>query len=411
MKKLLLIMFAFVFVFAKPTEIVNEGANALPKIVIQDATNSSDISLKTKVFKLIVGDLKVGAVFDVQNSYSTSSYDGDLTTNIDSSVAYIFRYELVDGTNLRAKVLNASNGKAVFETTASEENTKRFPFLVHDIVSKALKEVAYVNVDWMKEPILFSRYTSAAQSQIIVADYTLSYQQILLSNGLNIFPKWASSAKNEFYYTYYENKTPTLRKFNISSGRSTKIMNGQGMLVASDVSSDGSKILITNAPNDQADIYMYNLRTKTSTKVTSFGGIDVSGNFIDDEKRVAFVSDRLGYPNIFAVNADGSGGVTQLVYHGRNNNSISTFRDSIVYSSRESGSREFNIYIMSSSTNFVRQLTSGGKNSFPRFSSDGGTVLFIREGAVGSAVGIIRINENKSFHFPLNLGKIQSLDW
>ena len=77
--------------------------------------------------------------------------------------------------------------------------------------------------------------------------------------------------------------------------------------------------------------------------------IDVNGNFVDGDRRVVFVSDRLGYPNVFAQNVDGSG-FEQMVYHGKNNNSVSTYQNYIVYSSREDdksgfGTRDFNIYM------------------------------------------------------------------
>ena len=124
---------------------------------------------------------------------------------------------------------------------------------------------------------------------------------------------------------------------------------------------------------------------------------------------MAFVSDRLGYPNVFATSING-GNVQQLVYHGKNNNSISTNGNYVTYSSRDGGGG-FNIYLISTQTDMIRQLTASGKNMFPRFSSDGGSIMFIKQDGSGSSVGIIRVNENKSFQFPLRVGKIQSVDW
>lgn len=238
----------------------------------------------------------------------------------------------------------------------------------------------------------------------------MTYQKVVVRGGLNIFPKWASKNQDAFYYTYYVNKnTPAIFKYSLANGSKSKIFTGKGMTIASDVSEDGSKLLITNAPKDQADIFIYNLHTGNLQQVTNYSGIDVNGNFVDNDSRVVFVSDRLGYPNIFAQSVNG-GNVEQMVFQGKNNNSISTHGNYVVYSSRDDGG-SFNIYLISTSTNLVRQLTGDGKNMFPRFSSDGGSVLFIKYGNFGSSVGVIRINENKSFQFPLKIGKIQSVDW
>jgi len=67
--------------------------------------------------------------------------------------------------------------------------------------------------------------------------------------------------------------------------------------------------------------------------------------------------------------------------------------------------------MISTQTDYIRQLTASGKNLYPRFSSDGQSVVFIKELGGQSSLGIIRVNENKSFQFPLKIGKIQSIDW
>ena len=108
--------------------------------------------------------------------------------------------------------------------------------------------------------------------------------------------------------------------------------------------------------------------------------------------------------------ATSGGSVEQMVFHGKNNNSVSTFENYVVYSSREA-SGGFNIYLISTQTDFIRQLTANGKNNYPRFSSDGQSVVFIKELGGQSSLGVVRLNENRSFQFPLKVGKIQSIDW
>lgn len=414
MKKLLLVFTFCISLFANDatTTITNTGIN-LPKIVVQNASNIADSALNAKFFKLMVGDLKVGATFEVSDEYLTSSYDGDYLSNMGvGGTELIVRYELIDSNQLsvRAKVLDARNGNKVYENNFNISDREKYPFLAHMAASEIVKNLGYSNVDWMREMILFSRYTSAKESEILIADYTLTYQKVVVRGGLNIFPKWADATQSSFYYTYYLNKnTPAIYKYSLNSGSKSKIYTGRGMTIASDVSKDGSKILLTDAPKDQPDIFLYDVRTGSKRQITDFPGIDVNGNFVDNDSRVVFVSDRLGYPNIFAQNING-GSVEQMVFQGKNNNSITTNGSYIAYSSRDGGG-SFNIYMISTQTNLARQLTSDGKNMFPRFSNDGGSIMFIKQGSFGSAVGIIRVNENKSFQFPLQIGKIQSVDW
>ena len=122
----------------------------------------------------------------------------------------------------------------------------------------------------------------------------------------------------------------------------------------------------------------------------------------------------MGYPNIFAKSIEGSA-VERLVYHGKNNSSCSAYGHYIVYSSRETdnefGKNIFNLYLISTKSDYIRRLTATGVNQFPRFSIDGETILYIKHLKNQSALGIIRLNYNKSYLYPLKVGKIQSIDW
>ncbi|HHD79655.1 MAG TPA: Tol-Pal system protein TolB, partial [Epsilonproteobacteria bacterium] len=175
-----------------------------------------------------------------------------------------------------------------------------------------------------------------------------------------------------------------------------------------------SKLLLTMAPEGQADIYEMNLASKAKTRITRFNGIDVNGKYVDDESRIVFVSNRLGYANIFKKSIQGSA-VSQVVYHGRNNNAVDAHENKIVYSSRESkksfGANTFNLYLTSSNGSNTRPLTTTGANQFPRFSTDGTVVQFIKHRGRGSSIGYVNLNSHQSLLFPLSGRKIQSIDW
>lgn len=388
-------------------EVINKGT-VLPKIFVEDTTQDfPNLTLRDKFFKLLIADLKVGSSFEVVEDNNLSA---------EHNQAFILRYALFGNgreIGLRVLLTDATNGSIKFQNTYTQSELAKYPFLAHKSVVDIVKTLNLSPIDWMDKSILISQYTSPGQSNIIIADYTLTYQKVILSGGLNIFPKWANSEQSAFYYTTYLKSIPILFRYDIASGKKIEIIRSKGMLVASDVSKDGKKLLLSMAPQDQSDIYILDLDTKKKTRITNFAGIDVSGNFIDNDTRVVFVSDRLGYPNVFVTGIEG-GAVEQMVFHGKNNNSVTTHDHYAVYSSRESSgydSRTFNLYLISTKTDYIRQLTAGGINVYPKFSSDGGSIVFIKNAGNQSAVGIIRINENKSFQFPLRIGKIQSIDW
>jgi len=418
----LVLVFAYSFVFAQVDanlEIVKK-AKTLPKILISIASDSNEISTLNKIKNTLSKDLDVSGHFEVLEKENIIKYDEipdiltlssegvDLYLNIsakkDETGAYTLLTKLFD-VNAQAMILEKSF------TTLKED---RYPFLAHRTAIGINDYFKAPSIKWMDKFVVFSVYKGSGKADIMIGDYTLAFKKRIVSGGLNIFPKWANDKQREIYYTSYNYVKPTLIKLNIFTRVKSIVMQSEGMIAASDVNSDGSKVLITASPNSQPDIYLYNADTKNKKRVTSYSGIDVGGQFIDNDSRIVFVSDRLGYPNIFAKSLTARG-VEKLVYHSRNNSSATSFNDNIVYVSRDSenelATRSFNLYLMSTKTDDLKRLTSTGINQFPKFSPDGESLLFIKSFQGQSSIGIIRLNFNKSYLFPLKGGKIQSIDW
>ena len=417
---IMIAIFCVSFLQADATIKITKKIKKNPSIVVANSSDASiDVELNRKFLKLLIGDLKVSASFKVSENYIEAPFEssdliGELVKNNTQLLVKCKLEENAGKLYAKVKLLNAQNGSLVHAEDYMISKRKRYPFLAHNIAIDINKKFGTSTIAWMNKYIVFAKYTSTGKSSIIVSDYTLSYKKTLVSGGLNIFPKWANAEQDSIYYTSYNHGKPTLFLLNLYSGVKTKIASSSGMMVCSDVSDDGNKLLLTMAPNDQPDIYLYNRNTGSKKRITKYRGVDVSGSFVDNDTGVVFISERLGYPNIFHTDING-GKVEQMVYHGKNNSSCTSSGNYIVYSSREKqsamGRSVFNLYLISTQTDFIRKLTSNGKNMFPRFASDGETVLFIKESGGSSSLGILRLGANRSFLFPLSAGKIQSIDW
>jgi len=180
------------------------------------------------------------------------------------------------------------------------------------------------------------------------------------------------------------------------------------MLVASDVSQDGSRVLLTMAPNGQTDIYEFDVSSKSTKRLTKFLGIDVNGKYIGDESQIAFVSNRVGGANIYMKAID-SHSVVRVARYGNDNSSCDAFGQHLLYSVKEGSAS--NIYLGSVSNSYVRPLTSNGENILPRFSKDGKVILYIKKTARGNSIGYMNLATKQSALFPMKSGKIQSIDW
>lgn len=425
MKKIYLLLFYISFAFAEPIdatlEVVKKFGN-LPNILVQNTGKDySQREYSQRIFKMLIADLKVTGHFATQESPEVVSsamvlnFDEYRKNKIDL-IARVNAEITKENLEARLQLYDANTGLLALSKEYRSTNAESYPFLAHKMAIDINDYIKAPKVDWMERMVILSHYTKPGESEILTSDYTLTYKKQLISGGLNIFPKWANESQTAFYYTKYLDK-PTLFKFDLTNGQNHKILESNGMLVASDVSSDSTKLLLTMAPEEQADIFLYDVPSKQITKLTKYSGIDVSGNFIEDEKRVMFISDRLGYPNVFAIPLSGevSGAVEQMVYHGRNNNAASAYGNYIVYSSRETSDEfnrnTFNLYLVSTKSDFIRRLSANGVNQLPRFSKDGETIMYVKHEGNQSALGIIRLNYNKTLLFPLSGSTIQSMDW
>ncbi|MDY3200313.1 MAG: Tol-Pal system protein TolB [Arcobacter sp.] len=421
-KIFLLISLIFSSVFAEVDanlEIIKK-ANSVPKVLVSVATDAMEVETLNKIKKSLSDDLNVSGHFEIASVNSQTAYDSlpdilalsnqgvglylNLSAKKEASGDYTLMTKLYD-INARALILEKN-------FTTSQED--RYVFLAHKAAISINDFFKAPSIAWMDKFVVFSTYRGAGKADIMIGDYTLTYKKTVVTGGLNIFPKWADKEQKTIYYTTYNYKKPTLVKLNIYNRGKEIIMDSDGMIACSDVNKDGTKLLITASPTGQPDIFLYETRTKKKTQISRFSGIDVGGQFIENDSRIVFVSDRLGNPNIFAQGIN-STAVERLVYHSNNNSSATAHENNIVYSSKDSdnelGGKSFNLYLISTKTDSLKRLTSSGVNQFPKFSNDGETLLFIKTFEGVSSVGIIRLDYSKSFLFPLSTGRIQSIDW
>ncbi|MDQ7046564.1 MAG: Tol-Pal system protein TolB [Sulfurovum sp.] len=369
-----------------------------------------------KVFNILLSDLKISGHFLAD----TTHHQGDVSSNLISPALkgkeYVLKYSIdqQSGSKFFIRLLKASDSTLVFKKSYAVPSKAKMPFLLHKAISDVNNVLKYPDISWINRYVVYAVYTTSGRSEIRLADYTLTYQKAIMKGGLNLFPKWADAKQRAIYYTSYKEVIPTLYKLNIYNGSKQKITSSQGMLVCSDVSKNGSKILLTMAPEGQTDIFEMNLATGSKTRVTHFKGIDVNGRYIDNESRIAFVSNRLGYPNIFKKSIHSSA-TSQVVHRGRNNNACDAHGNKIVYTSRESnnafGKNTFNLYLTTSSSSTTRPITTTGTNQFPHFSKDGSVVLYLKQNGRRTSIGYINLTSSQSLLFPFNGKKVQSIDW
>ncbi|WP_457747222.1 Tol-Pal system protein TolB [Sulfurimonas sp.] len=416
MKIFFSLLFIFTLSYANDATIeVIKKVESLPSIAVEDSSISYDDTFKMRFFKAIVADLNVISIFNVDRHYREADYDDSSVLVENKDMSYVLRYKMYEDDNgaLNVDIKLFQKDEEVFSKSYRVSREDIYMFVSHAMAYDINEFMGASSVAWMKKKVIFARIVAPKKSEIVISDYTLTYQHTIVRGGFNIFPKWANKAQNAFYYTSLDAATPTLKYVDIKTAEIKSVISSDGMMICSDVSDDGNTLLLTMAKNGQPDIYTYDVPSHRYKRETTYSGIDVNGQFMS-KNRIVFISNRLGYPNVFSKRLD-TNEIEQMVYYGRSNSACSANRDYIVYKARESSNafskNTFNLHLISLRSDFIRRLTATGINEFPRFSKDGDAIIFIKNYKGQSAIGIIRLNHNKNYLFPLQYGRVQSMDW
>ena len=409
----LFLVFGFNALFAVDATLkIEKDVEQRTRISLVDGSESQN----NTIFRLLLSDLKISGHFLVDENHHKGDFSSNFTLPALKNSEYILKYALIEkeGSRLQIRLVRTSDNIEIFQKSYAIANKIKTPFLAHKAVYDINAVLKYPDISWINRYVVFARYTTPKRSEIVLADYTFTYQKVIIRGGLNLFPIWADRNQNSLYYSSYSGLMPTLYRLNIYSGHKEKIVSSEGMLVCSDVSRDGRKLLLTMAPDGQADIYQFDTNAGTKQRLTRFAGIDVGAKYIEEENMIVFVSNRLGYPNVYKKSIRSSA-ATPIVYRGRNNNAVDAYKEKIVYVSREShntfGNNLFNLYLTTSRGVETRPLTTTGTNQFPRFSTDGSVVQYIKHLNGGSLIGYINLDTSQSLLFPVKSKKIQSIDW
>jgi len=416
MKILLMMFLLFHVVYASDATIkVIKKADSLPTLAVEDSSVNYNDSFKLRFFKSLVADLNVISLFNVDRHHRVVPYNDSNVMVENKDMQYVLRYKLFEDDNgaLNVQIKLFKSDKEVYAKNYRVRKKDIYMFVSHAIASDINDFMGAESVEWMKRKVIFAKVVAPKKSEIVIADYTLSYQHPIIKGGFNLFPKWANHAQTGFYYTSFDATAPTLKYVDIKTASVKSIISSDGMMICSDVSDDGKTLLLTMAKDGQPDIYTYDVKTHKYRRETTYKGIDVNGQFMNRDT-IAFISARLGYPNVFMKKLS-TNEIEQVVYYGNSNSACSAHGHYIVYEARESSNafsqNTFNLHLVSTQTDLIRRLTATGINQLPRFSKDGDAILFVKNYKGQSAIGVIRLNYNKNYLFPLKSGRIQSLDW
>lgn len=218
--------------------------------------------------------------------------------------------------------------------------------------------------------------------EIYVMDFDgYNLKKVTNHGGIAISPAFSPDNQNIVYSLIDDKqkvKNIALYQVNLASGRTTKLLDKEGINSGAIYSSDGKGLYLTMSHRGNADIYYVDLATKGERQITLNAGEDVDPSVTKDGSLMTFLSNRAGRANVYTLNpSTGEKDLKRISFVGQFNATprFSPDGSEIVFSSWVD--RGFDLYRLSLSGNSLIRLTKNfGSNEDPTFSNDGEFITF-----------------------------------
>ena len=170
---------------------------------------------------------------------------------------------------------------------------------------------------------------------------------------------------------------------NIETGQREIVTNFPGMSFSPRFSPDGQRVIFSLQRGANSNLFVMDLRSKATTRLTDNAVIDTAPSYSPDGQRICFESDRGGKQQIYVMAA--SGGSAQRISFGDGSYSTPVWSprgDYIAFTKQYQG--KFAIGIMKPDGSGERLLTEGYHNEGPTWSPNGRVIMFFRDLGGGS---------------------------
>jgi len=210
--------------------------------------------------------------------------------------------------------------------------------------------------------------------EIVMADYDGAASTPVTRNGsINLSPVWSPDARSLAFTSFKQGYPDLYRAFPFERRPEQSVAAFQGVNIAPAFSPDGRSLAMTLSKDGNPEIYVLTLASGAMRRLTRHAGIDSEPSWSPNGRQLAFLSDRAGSPNIYVMDAEGTN-VRQITSGGFHTQPRWSPRgDTIAYTQR-AGSHD--IWVVDVDGSNPRRLTNGGDNQSPTWAPSGRHLAF-----------------------------------
>ncbi len=189
----------------------------------------------------------------------------------------------------------------------NEKNWRRVAHIISDSIFKNITgeggyfdtRIVYVAETGPKEN---------KQKRLAIMDQDQANHRFLTDGSyLVLTPRFSPNSQKITYMSYINRNSPRVYIFDIESGKQEIVGEFPGMTFAPRFSPNGKQIVMSFTDPDigNSEIYILDLNTRITKRITNNSAIDVSASFSPDGNKIVFNSDRSGRRHLYITDTNG----------------------------------------------------------------------------------------------------------
>ena len=140
-------------------------------------------------------------------------------------------------------------------------------------------------------------------------------ERVTFNNGISTEPSWGH--RNALVYTLAKSNAMSIVLADVGNGRQRIVSREPGLNSSAGLSHDGTLLALPMSFDGQVDLYLLNLKAGRRIRLTKDRNVESSPCWSPDNQKIVFVSDRLGTPQLYLMEASAEAKAERLTIGGR----------------------------------------------------------------------------------------------